>query len=535
MQTYLELLNHVLTHGSEKTDRTGTGTRSIFGAQVRYDLQKGFPLLTTKKLHTKSIIHELLWFLRGDTNANSLKAVGVNIWNEWATEEQCAKQNRANGDLGPVYGNMWREWRTNDIIKIEPRIREKESPIQMPIFPLQKPDKEERKNDLVGKEIKTKKYGEYTVLRSYKNTSENTDKHKLYDVQFKNTGYISTKNTYTGTKAGQIKDVYAPTIFGVACIGEEAPQTTLERGLYQQWFSMLCRCYNPNHVGYKNYGGTGTFVCNRWLNFSNFKKDAQLLEGWRERRLNPTGVELDKDYFSSNCYSPETCVWLSQAENTTYTGHAIEAELESKEKRIYLSKREASRELNISRPCIKASIENGKPTKNVQFRILKGNYRKRLRIDQLENLITEIKTNPSSRRLLITAWDPRNKDKVALEPCHCLMQFYVNDGILSCQLYQRSADIFLGVPFNIASYALLTEMIAKLCGLKAGEFIHTFGDLHLYNNHVEQAKLQLSRTPKTLPTLKIVGNQTKITDFCFEDFILENYNPEPSIKAEVAV
>ena len=264
MQQYLDLLSRILNEGVHKGDRTGTGTLSVFGNQMRFNLRDGFPLLTTKKLHLKSIIYELLWFLRGDTNIHYLQEHGVRIWNEWADE---------HGDLGPVYGHQWRSW----------------------------PD-----------------------------------------------------------------------------------------------------------------------------------------------------------------YKGET-------------------------------------------------------------------------IDQIANVLDQIKHNPNSRRMLVTAWNPAEVDEMALPPCHCLFQFYVADGRLSLQLYQRSADTFLGVPFNIASYALLLQMMAQVTGLEAGEFIHTTGDTHLYSNHLEQAKLQLTRTPRPLPKMKINPDVKDLFTFKYEDFELVDYNPYPHISAEVAV
>jgi thymidylate synthase len=263
-QQYLDLLRKVLAEGVDRPDRTGTGTRGIFGHQMRFDLSQGFPLLTTKKVHLKSIIHELLWFLRGETNVHWLQERGVTIWDEWAD---------ANGDLGPVYGSQWRSW----------------------------PDGE---------------------------------------------------------------------------------------------------------------GGT---------------------------------------------------------------------------------------------------------------------------IDQIAKVIQSIKTNPQSRRHVVTAWNPAEVDDMALPPCHCLFQFYVAAGKLSCQLYQRSGDIFLGVPFNIASYALLTLMVAQVTGLQAGAFIHSLGDAHLYSNHFAQAHEQLSRAPRRLPTMRLNAERRSIFDFVYEDFRLEGYDPHPAIKAEIAV
>ncbi len=264
MQQYQDLMRHVMTHGHNKADRTGTGTRSVFGYQMRFDLAQGFPLLTTKKLHLRSIIHELLWFLKGDTNIQYLKDNNVSIWDEWADE---------NGDLGPVYGYQWRSWPTPD-----------------------------------------------------------------------------------------------------------------------------------------------------------------------------------------------------------------------------------------------------------------GRH-----IDQIQTILQQIQHNPDSRRIMVSAWNPALIDQMALPPCHALFQFYVAEGKLSCQLYQRSADIFLGVPFNIASYALLTMMIAQVCGLQYGEFIHTLGDAHIYSNHFAQTELQLSREPRPLPTMKLNPAVTDLFAFTFDDFELINYNPHPHIKAEVAV
>ena len=274
MKQYHELLQHILDHGNTKEDRTGTGTKSVFGYQMRFDLSEGFPMVTTKKLHLKSIIHELLWFLNGDTNIKYLNDNGVRIWNEWANED---------GDLGPIYGHQWRNWN-----------------------------------------------------------------------------------------------------------GEE--------------------------------------------------------------------------------------------------------------------------------------------------------------IDQIRDIIATIKKNPDSRRMLVSAWNPSvmpntsvsfsenvAQGKAALPPCHAFFQFYVANGKLSCQLYQRSADVFLGVPFNIASYALLTMMVAQVCGYEAGDFIHTFGDVHIYNNHIEQVQLQLSRTPRALPTIKINPDIKDIFQFSFDDFELENYDPYPHIKGAVAI
>ena len=301
MTQYLELLRLVLENGKFKGDRTGTGTYSVFGAQKRFDLQKGFPVLTTKKLHLRSIIYELLWFLRGDTNVRYLQENKVTIWDEWEDEQ---------GNLGPVYGKQWRHW-----AKSTPRARHEPSENQ-------------------------------------------------------------------------------PTLF------------------------------DPSELG------NGANVA-------------------------PAG------------------------------------------------------------PRVRGNTRGG--------------------FDQIANVISQIKKNPDSRRLIVSAWNVLDIDSMALPPCHCLFQFYVAESELSCQLYQRSADLFLGVPFNIASYALLAMMVAQVCGLKPGDFVHTFGDLHLYSNHLEQAKLQLTREPRPLPQMKINPSVKIIDGFKFEDFDLVGYDPHPGIKAPIAV
>jgi thymidylate synthase len=279
-RAYLDLLEAVLEKGKDRPDRTGVGTRGLFGAQLRFDLRASFPLLTTKKVHLKSIVHELLWFVRGETSVAPLQEVGVTIWNEWATEEQCARFGRPKGELGPIYGHQWR-----------------------------------------------------------------------------------------------------------------------------------------------NFGATPR----------------------------PDGA------------------WERDG------------------------------------------------------------------VDQLARLVEDLKARPHSRRMLVTGWNPKEADQVALPPCHTLFQFHVQDGELSCQLYQRSADLFLGVPFNIASYALLTMMVAQATGLKPGDFVHTFGDVHLYSNHFEQARLQLSREPRAAPVMRLNPARDDLFAFRFEDFTLEGYDPHPAIKAPVAV
>lgn len=577
MQQYLNLLRHIRETARSKDDRTGTGTISVFGYQFRCDISHTIPLLTTKKIHFKSVIHELLWIIAGDTSNDSLEEKGVRIWREWATPEHCAKQGRAPGDLGPLYGSAWREWRASYVALVPPRVKDVEPPVSYPLWSLEEPDERVRVNSALGRKHANASGQEFSVLREYK--PEGADRN-VYDIQFIATGFVKKGVAFSAVKEGGIvKDLFAPDIYGVACLGESAPGAdAFEKGLYQQWFSMVRRCYDSEHPGYPNYGGKGVFVCNRWLVYSQWRSDVPRVRGWRERRLNPTGIELDKDFYSSNCYAPDTCVWLSQALNTAYTGKAVEAITAGGETRWYLSQNEAARDLGLSAPTVAEGLRTGSAAGCI-FKELVGPYRLITMVDQLAWVISELRTNPNSRRLVITAWNPANSYRVALETCHCLFQFYAqeltfeerhkvwitdavfgdNKGIsgmecveteenvhllnaagipkhrLSCQLYQRSADVFLGVPFNLACYALLTRMVAQVVNMVPGEFIHTFGDVHIYNNHLEQVDLQLSREPYPLPRLSLNPAVKEIDDFKFEDFEIVGYNSHPAIKAEVSV
>lgn len=449
MQQYHDFLRHILHHGFRKEDRTGTGTLSTFvPPQMRFDLSQGFPLLTTKKLHWKSIAVELLFFITGKTNQKYLLDQGVTIWQEWGD---------ANGNLGPVYSHQW---------------------------------------------------------RNFGGQHENRPQPKP-----------------------QLEEDYEPTVCGVASQGSYVNDSeSLYKEAFQIWKGMINRCYNSDKDTYAYYGGRGVHVCDRWLLFTNFLEDTVELPGWHDKLNNWPEYNLDKDIIGDGFrYSPDTCIWASKSDNMRNAKNNI----------IYYLEHDDGRKAEVRYP----------KEFYTQEKIAQGNFCSMLRgdrpraggwrllgskdptrgVDQLQWVIDEIKRNPDSRRLIVSAWNPSDLPYMALPPCHMIFQFYVIHGKLSCHLYQRSADAFLGVPFNIASYALLTHIIARLTDLEPGELIMTFGDAHIYLNHRDQVHLQLSREPRALPTLWINPRPFTLEDLAYEDFRIQGYEPYAAIRAQVAV
>lgn len=451
MQQYHDLLREILEKGVFKEDRTGVGTYSVFGHQIRFNLADGFPLVTTKKIHFKSIIHELLWFLRGDTNVKYLNERGVSIWDSWQDPY---------GSIGKGYGHQWRNWTKIELI--EPK---KSS------FPC------EGKLDCT------------------------------------------------------------PSVLGVA----KGSEVDRDPHFYNIWSEMIHRCYNPEREHYKWYGGSGVKVCDRWLKYDNFISDLPKIEGWYNKCIDLDFFSLDKDYYGSNTYAPDTCIWLSKDEQRLNTSR-------TKVVKVIDTQGKSSIVVDLVDFCFRHRLDYSTATKVIRGERehtqgfyftevpVDSNVLVRCRkFDQIRKVIQQIKNDPNSRRIIVSSWNTADIEEMLLPPCHTLFQFYVANGKLSCQMYQRSADVFLGVPFNIASYALLTHMIAQVCGYEVGDYVHTFGDLHLYKNHINQAITQLSREPFPLPKLELNKQVKSIDDFVYEDIQLVNYNYHPPIKAEVAV
>lgn len=519
---YKELVEDILANGEERENRTGVGTLSVFGRQCRYDLNEGFPILTTKKVHFKSVVGELLWFLRGDTNVKWLNDNGITIWDEWKDE---------NGDLGPVYGFSWRRWETSGDTIVPVPVRQPDfTPWPIVHIALQEPIP--NKNDkLIGQLVRANNGQLYKVLEKVSMPGKNA----RYKVQFQDNGFIAFANR-PNLLNGQVQNYLDRTVAGTGYLGEAKIKSS--SALYNLWANMIARCYNKQHPNYAAYGGRGVTVAEQWHSFAQFCKTIQQVpfyHAWRDDCFNYC---LDKDYFGSNQYGPSTTIFLDRATNRDLANAGDPFLFDGE---LFISQKECAQKYGLDRRRI-SEVLSGKRTPAGKYaRIEKAIvpagilYRKRRVIDQIKEVIESIKTNPNSRRLIVSAWNVPMLQNMALPPCHTMFQFYVSKGKLSCQLYQRSCDLGLGQPFNVASYALLTHMIAQVCDLGVGEFVHTFGDVHVYKNHVDKLKQQLERNPFPAPKLWLNPEIKDIDSFTFDDIKLENYQHHPGIKMEVAV
>lgn len=526
--TYCGILAYILHNGVERLDRTGVGTLSVFGGQGIFDLREGFPLITTKKVHWKSVVGELLWMLSGSTNAKELEdKYGVTIWNEWADQ---------NGNLPNIYSKQWRRLEVlSDELELI-KIRNCTD-----VYKVKDYSSLEIKNNhpLCGSSFKNTKGLEFTVIEKVEQVSKNTE----FILQFKESKFITTARL-PNLKRGQVEDRFYKTIADKGYLGNKikAPKPYTER-LYTIWRNMLVRCYDINSPVYKFYGARGVEVWEGWLDFNCFYHTIHQVPFFESWVCNPSSFSIDKDYYGSKIYSPSTCIFLDNEYNTSISTQKHSILFTVKETNFKTtSQYELAKYLELQPQRISDFVLRNKKLKT-KYTIEKTQfpsgflYRKKRIVDQISNLIEGIKTDPYSRRHVLSAWNVADIPNMALAPCHAFTQFYVtNDGHLDCHLYQRSADVFLGVPFNIASYSLLTHMIAHVTNLKPGRFIHTYGDIHIYKNHIEQVKEQLSREIiHKAPTLELNPNIKSIFDFTPEDIKLLDYTSHPTIKAEVAV
>jgi len=511
---YLELMRRIRAHGDYRMERTGTGAYSLFAQQLRFDLTDGsFPLLTTKKVHLRSIIHELLWFLKGDTNIKYLNDNGVTIWDEWANPD---------GDLGPCYGYQWRqwgEWSTQRLEKKAPVVKRLEDEIppfcdydvSLPEAPVITDAGKDERNRALVKVVFPRSCYSYTIRKDHAERG--------------------------------VRDPYAPSKCGVGCLGEDErtlgiPETVL-KNLIACWNKMMERCYDPKCKEYRFYGAIGVKVCRRWLCRSAFLSDATKLPWFEQKSKDLAGYQLDKDHLGdSTYYSPTTCAWVPEWVNSAYAHtQPFVATAPDGTEYYHISPSVFGSMHQLSGHSICRCLRGERPHHfgwkfcPVEDRGLRFSSP----TDQIKQLVEGIVKSPYGRRHIVSAWNVKDLPTMKLPPCHCLFQCFVSSkGRLSLHLYQRSADYLLGVPFNIASYALLLLMLAQATGNKPGELVITFGDVHLYSNHLEQADLQLSRAPFGAPRMEI-GDSKDIFGFKYEDFKLLDYTSHASIKAAIAV
>ncbi len=569
---YLNLLRDVLENGVHKGDRTGTGTTSVFSRQMRFDLSDGtIPLLTTKRMHIPSIIHELLWYVSGSSNIKYLKDNGVRIWNEWATSE---------GHLNRVYGSQWRQVECFDWYNHVSEIQIRSPGIDTPFVPPTNDTIEPNHNisdELIGKKFTNNNGHEFIVVDKQTLPGE---ENSTYTIQFTNTTSI-VKCLRPDLRRGQVLDPYEKTTFNEGCVGVYSEHHEYRTAAYNMWYNMMKRCYDSTIPEYSLYGGSGVFVDSEWRCFSNFLRDIHNIPHFSLWKVNPNSFQLDKDYFGSNCYSGNTCIFLPNEYNQILPKldgtKIIATHKETGNKYEFTVQRWFAKQHGIKHSqSISTALKHSPTSSTKEWTFEKVNpktgfvYRQSFVIDQLQTVINTLRTNPDCRRMIVNSWNVAQIPDMKLPPCHFCFQVYatpialyerekiamssyqhdtarkdVDVGNLieyygtpthrlSLLIHQRSCDLFLGVPFNISQYGILLCLIANVAGMLPGELIWEGGDIHIYDNHHPQVDLQLHRIPYPSPTLTI-NTRKSIDDFTFDDFTINNYISHEPIKATVAV
>jgi thymidylate synthase len=559
MKQYMDALEYILKNGKDRSDRTNTGTKSVFGYQMRFDLRESFPAVTTKKLAWRAVVSELLWFLEGSTDERRLaeihygkpreELVGkTTIWTANA-DRQGKELGYVNTDkiklLGPVYGYNWTRWPSTtegQLTKVKTaHYIEKTATIALDT------PKDDANDDFIGKVIHNKFNTEYLVIEK-----TTTSPNSIYKIQCTQTGhheYVTRPNLKSKSFGQKI-------IFnkGYSTVKKDTDIPYYTKA-YNMWYNMMARCYNREHPQWQCYGGSGVFVCQEWHDFGKFLIDLESIPffyDWLDGTTSKKNAyELDKDYYSTNMYSKNTCIFLKSIENKAYS---------NKEKdftecyRVTFPDKTTFDFLFVNEFIEKYASYNfnaesirlcglGKQTLHrrcIFEKVSAGDgyvFRKKRVNNQIAQVLEGLHYDPYGRRHIVSAWNADQVPVMALPPCHTLFQFHVQDGELSCQLYQRSVDAPLGLPFNIASYSLLTHMFAQLLNLKVGEFIHTSGDLHIYQNQIEGITEQLKRDPLPGPTLEMpeFSNLDELIKTTPSQYKLINYQHHPEIKMPFAV
>lgn len=519
-QQYLELLRELVVKAESegfRDVRDGHKRCSLFGRQLRFDLSKSFPLMTHKKVFFKSIFTEVMWFLTGSNNERDLCELNKGtrdqtvstIWTQNTLDGLAKNSNRFNGhNMGAMYNQAWRKQPCSPhgitYVKKRKYVDDHTEVFEKPLL---------TKEFKVKKTYKSNNCGNVTILGKQEDS---------YVVQFEYTG--SYKIVSRATKS--IKDDFQPSVCGVGYNTRGASLNATSRALYRVWQDMLIRCYRgrSNHSSYSEIK-----VCNRWLNFQNFLYDAYFLFGFQEFVDSGYALQLDKDYLGGDVYSPETCVFISPKLNKTLIGGSSGNKFVMYEfdGGFYTSKTDLAKAKGVSRRSV--NLLNGVTIHEESDDELP---RPKIWIDQIENMLNLIKSDPTSSRMVMDSWNARS-DNGVLAICHPMVQFFVEDGKLSCQLYQRSSDYIVGGSFNIAGYALLTHLIAQQCNLDVGEFIWSLGDVHLYSDQLEMAKEILTRPVYDFPQIKI--NKAKdLYSYEWSDVEIVNYKCGDKIKIPVA-
>lgn len=547
---YLKMVQYILENGDWKDNRTGVQTLSVFGYQMRFDLSDGsIPLLTTKKMHIRSIIHELLWYLMGTGDITYLHDNNVTIWNEWADNYN---------QLGPVYGVLWRAFPPE--------------PYYKPINIKQVIDNTHTRSWMTSPPTRMKS-GKHTgkICTNIQNLSyqimglDGTCENGIYKTQntytimFEVSGWCKPHVSTTQVLKGNFVDQSLPSVYGVGILGDyrNKQETKENKQLRRIWENMISRCYNENDIAYETHGGRGVRVCNRWLVLSDFIHDVKQLPNWFVVKRNVfNGFVLDKDYYGDNqLYHPDTCAWISKEHNNMYRRDAKPIEIITETSHLYFPTESAAAKHIGTTPVAIRSRTSGKVQSNyngstiTEFKDPKLVIRMPHHVDQIRQLVHMLKTLPNSRRLMLTSWHPgvlpdesiapcvnATRGMQALPPCHFQIQCYVANGKLSMILNQRSCDVGLGVPFNIVQYSLLLRMLAHVTDLQPGEFIWNGGDVHIYQDHItDKLELQLTREPYESPTFEFARPINDIDSFQFNDFIIKGYTSHDKIDMKVAV
>lgn len=532
---YHNLIEELLESGKSVEDRTMTGTLSKFGHSLRCDLSEGFPLLTTKKINFNLVAGELLFFLQGSCDRRILQEKSYGIFNDnkhdiWKLDCEKAsslKPRQFNGyNMGEMYPEYWR--------KIWAPLWDKAVTIKKPI-PYSTQTKTKFKvpceSGFLEKAYSKKEGLEIRVYNKRFSKSKNTS---VCDIVFEGTGYCMEEVSYCKNKVYPVKDRYYPSLFGVGYLGKEVKHHFPR--LYNCWRSMLRRCYHVDDPNYHCYGGKGVTVHEGWHSFENFYKDVFTLPNFQKWYHNVGDWGIDKDYYGGEVYSKTTCIFLPKGFNSKLTGDAVI----SPEGKIFFSLSDAEEFEGLSR---RGDYHDLECLGYKYFNTDKGNtlIRPILFMDPISDLIDAIKTvkggNPvDSRRLYVNNWNVSHNETAVLAACHTNFQCLVRDGKLNLSFSMRSSDVFLGLPYNISSYALLCHILAKLTGLEVGELVYFGNDVHLYSNHVDQAKELLSREPRDLPEIVMPEFETleELLELTGKDFVLEGYNPHGFIKAPQA-